>query len=364
MSKSLLSFVAILSVWIQGAPARAYVIRSGFTDGCHEWITANAFVESALLDFATPDRVVISEADASRDLSDLLNERLLGGTLSQSQSFVLFSLVVGVRDVDTWGGSVTDIESQRQIHADPHPRGQYVHALRAPEDDEPDGTGNAIAGTRAVIAEVVSAAVDASLKPEEEQLVSVPITLDFYGRFDVEVWEPGFLLGRGVHALQDSFSHSIRSTDGLHQIVHVLNFVDAIYTSFDESRDGIAHSRQLDRCFEAQSLELTDAAQSASVLLFDAFLRVRAGDDPATEAVLDEWLVHNDCNLNDPECVDPKWLEAARTDPSKPLLPKALICSAHPLADRGADVSMVGWVLLGLIAAHGTRGRSSRRDEA
>ncbi len=364
MSKFALGFIAFALACIQGVPARAYVIRSGFTDGCHEWITANAFFDSALVDFATADRVVGTQSDASRDLSNLLNERVLGGTLSQSQSFVLFSLVVGVRDVDTWGGSVTDIESQRQIHADPRPRGQYVHALRAPEDDEPDGTRNTVAGTRAVIAEVLSAAIDASRKPEEEQLVSVPITLDFYGRFDVEVWEPGLLLGRAVHALQDSFSHSIRSTDGLRQIVHALNFVDAIYTSFDEPRDGIAHSRHLDRCFEDESLELTEAARSASVLLFDAFLRARAGDDAATEALLDEWLVHQDCDLNDPECVDPKWLEAARTDPSRPLLPEALICSAHPRTDRSADVSMVGWVLLGLFAALAMRRRSNGRDEA
>jgi hypothetical protein len=271
-------------------------------------------------------------------------------------------LVVGVRDVDTWGGSVIDIESQRQIHGDPHPRGQYVHALRAPEDDEPEGTRNAIAGTRALIDELVSAAVDASRKPVEEQLVSVPITLDFYGQFEVEVWEPGLLLGRAAHALQDSFSHSIRSTGGLREIVHVLNFVDAIYTSFQESRDGIAHSRYLDKCFEADSLELTEAAQRASVLLFDAFLQARAHDDGAIGAVLDAWVAQADCELNDPDCVDPKWLEAARTDPSRPLLPKGLICSAHPMTDRSADLSMIGWLWLGLIAVYWTRRRSSRGD--
>lgn len=364
MSKLALTFIAVLLICMQAMPAKAYVIRSGFTDGCHEWITGNAWMDSRLSDFATADHVVVPEGDVWRQLAGLLTERLLGGALPETQSFVLFSLIVGVRDVDTQGGSVTDLDRQRQIHADPHPRGQYVHALRAPEDDEPHGTRNAVAGTRAVIDEIVAAAVEASRKPAEEQIVSVPMTLDFYGRFDVEVWEPGFLLGHAAHALQDSFAHTIRSADGLHEIVHVLNFVDAIYTDFRESRDGIAHSRHLDRCFSTGSLELTEAAEAASVQLFDVFLRARAGDEEATGALLDEWLSQADCDIDDPDCVDPKWVEAARTDPSRPLLPTGLICAAHPVTERSADVSVVGWLLLGLIAARVTRRRTCRPDEA
>ncbi|HET6416746.1 MAG TPA: hypothetical protein VFG22_10665, partial [Polyangiales bacterium] len=236
--------------WMQAVPVGAYTIQSGLTEGCHERITAEAFV--AFLDDPAWAEVVVPEGSTWRSLAAplnrwLLDEGLIQEDLSEPQLFVLFSLVVGVRDPDTNGRSSSDLATQRSIHGNPRPEAQYVHALRAPEDDEPDGSQAALTGTRALIRQSFADAVVVWREPSEAQISTAPITLDFYDLFGVEVWQPGFLLGKTAHALQDSFAHTIRSdATALRTIVHVLNYVDAIYKDFNESRDGIAHSRHLD----------------------------------------------------------------------------------------------------------------------
>ncbi len=329
--------------WLQAVPAGAYTIQSGLTEGCHERITAEAF--AAFVDEPVWAEVPVPEGDTWRKLALplnqwLLEEALIEEELSDPQLFVLFSLVAGVRAPDTNGRSSSDLATQRSIHANPRPEAQYVHGLRAPEDDEPGGSQAAVIGTRASIRQSFSQAIAAWRDSSETQISSAPVTIDFYDLLTVEVWRPGFLLGEAAHALQDTFAHAIRSEAfDYTEMVHVLNYVDAIYKGFSESRDGIAHSRHLDRCDAADVGPLREAADSAMQDLLAAFLRTQAGDSAAINEVLDGWVtLQEGCTHENDFCDNASAVAIARQDATGPVLPKWMTCSARTVTAPGTWV--------------------------
>ena len=340
-----LVFVIAALAWMQALPVSAYTIQSGLTAGCHERMTAEAFV--AFRDDPAWAELAVPAGGTWRKLARplqqwLLDEALIREELTDAQLFVLFSLVVGVRAPDTNGRSTSDLATQRAIHASPLAEAQYVHALRAPRDDEPGGSEAAVAGTRALIRRSFSNASAAWSEPSDAQNATAPVTLDFYDVFHVEVWQPAFLLGEAAHALQDSFAHTIRSdASDFKTIVHVLNYVDAIYKSFDESRDGIAHSRHLDRCGEADVVELKDAGDSAMEDLLAAFLQSRAEDATALDDLLDEWVtLEEGCTTDNDFCGNATAVAIARQDATGPVLPEWMTCSAQLQAVPGTWVSV------------------------
>lgn len=340
-------------------PARAYEVQSGFSEGCHEKMTVLAFL--AALEEPIWSEVPVPEGDTWRKLAQSLNEwaldeELVGEDLSDPQLFALFSLVLGVRQADTEGRSISDLASQRWIHADPRPEAQYRHALRGPHDDEPDGSRNATRGIREAVRRPLSDAAAVLLGPLDEQLSTAPFTLDFYNLFYVDVWQPGFLLGQAAQSLQDSFSHTIRCDDcqterSLQRIVYVLNYIDAIYGGFDETRDGMAHSEYLDRCGGPPGSELDElyvAANDAMTDLFEAFLQTTEGNENAVDDLLDAWVTFQDgCTFDNELCGNARWIEAARKDPTGPYLPSWMSCSAGArTVATGFTWLLMPWVLL------------------
>jgi hypothetical protein len=201
-----------LALMFWAVPAHAFTVASGFTRGCHEEITWAAF-QDFLLEVPAPN-IPVSDDATWRELANyLLAEGPVDPELvDEARRFVLVSLIVGVRSPDTDGHSVTNLAQLRQLHSDPSPAGQYAHSLRGLEDD--DGPGNKIAleGIRDQIADELRRANEYLSKPEDEQNILGAFYLDFYGRIDVDVWAPMYHLGRAAHALQDSFSHTIRSS--------------------------------------------------------------------------------------------------------------------------------------------------------
>lgn len=358
---SMLAIVALLA-WTHAVPANAYNVQTGLTEGCHETITAKAFLP--FLDSPAWADVVVPDGDTWRKLARPLNQWLLDGDLiqedlSEPQLFVLFSLIVGVRAPDTNGGSASDLARQRNIHASPRPEAQHLHSLRAPQDDEPDGTRSAVVGVRASIRRSFSDAVAAWREPSGSQIATAPVTLDFYDTFPVEVWQPGFVLGGAMHSLQDSFSHTVRSEAlGFTKIATVLNYVDAIYKTFDESRDGIAHSRHLDRCDSADLEALREAGDLATEDLLGAFIETQAGDAGALDELLDRWVtLQEGCTLENDFCGNAAGLAAARTDPTDPIFPAWMTCSARvgPDASPWASVACLFFILAvaARLARHG-----------
>jgi hypothetical protein len=344
---------ATAALLTSGGPAGAYSVASGVSEACHEQITARAGVD-VLLDIPPAGSVQVPGGnwkDLSKYLLEPLNLDL--GAMDDTTRFLLTSLVVGSREPDTDGHSVMNIENLHQLHGDPSAVGQYTHSLRGPDDDYQAGDAAAVAGTRALIVELVEEGQGFLALPLDEQLITTEVYLDFYGQVDVKVHAPLFHAGRAAHALQDSFSHAIRSDqDQLRQVVHVMNYIDAITNDFEEERDGLAHSNSFDKCNDSAIMPLSDAAVAATADLFAAVRDQLHGLDPnATEAVLDEWLtLKSGCTSENDFCGNGHWVEIARKDQTGPYVRGLFGCATGRPIGTGAG-SLASVLVLVLLAA-------------
>lgn len=332
----------VLLMGLLPATGWAYTIKGGSKVPCHERITRDAFFADGLL-LAAPGGPFEPPLDGVswRDISDELIDReaLFGdvpadyAAYGKEEAVTLFftSLLVGVRGPDTEGHSITNVNSLRRIHADRDPEGQYAHALRAPDDDEAAGDEAAIAGTRAEITRLVQLAID----PDNQKIVTKRYYLDFYGLVDLEVWAPAYYLGRAAHAVEDSFAHTIRTSD-LRKIRHVLNFVDAITGTLDVHRDGLAHSGEMDHC-DAETQAIVAGAIAATSELFLA-----AAMEPETpgalEAFLDAWITYE-------PGLDPDTYCASKADP-EPTACKSPTTPILSCATTGDSPGAAWWLLL------------------
>jgi hypothetical protein len=309
--------------------AQAFSVQSSFTDPCHETMMITASEE--IISLIPPGSVPLPENKKWRTLQRAFLEKIDSATeaLDDQQLFLLFSLVLGVRQPDTDGHSTTNLESLRLAHANPSGEGQYKHASRAGEDDYEEGDASAIAGSRRLITDLMEEATGYAMGPPAQQIIEVDFYWDFYGQIQVPVWAPFYIAGKAVHVLQDSFSHSIRADqDALHRIAHVLNYVDAIYAGFDEDRDGLAHSDHLDRCMAKDIEELVNGSVEASEELLHAALAQFGGAvNDEVEEVLDNWLVLlPGCTKENDFCGNARWLEAVRKDQTGPYVKEAFSC--------------------------------------
>ncbi len=321
--KTCRALVTLLAVVGVSPLAQAYTVKTAFGDGCHESITGRAF-QDFLVDVPTiglqlPDSQTWQKV--ARFVLDATG--VPWSSLDEEQRFMFASLVIGARAPDTDGHSVMNLTRLRELHANPEPEGQYMHGLRGKDDDGEDGNRRAVEGTRAAILDCMqTSAYYWSLSPDK-QIIKGRFFVDFYEQVDVDVWAPMYYLGVAAHVLQDTFSHTIRSdADGLRSIVHVTNFIEAIGGSFDEQRDGLAHSNAMDQCGRAEIGELVDAAVLATIDLFYAARSLFNRTDPgATQLVFDAWIRYQDgCNLQNDLCGNSRWIEQARTDPTRPYL--------------------------------------------
>lgn len=312
---------ACLAVALSPAlPAHAFSIGSGVSDGCHEKISVAAF--DRFLSELTPGNRRIRLGRRWRRLVRLVAEAAGSPEMTDTQAFVLTSLIVGVRSPDTHGHSISEIQSLRAIHADPIAAGQYAHALRAIEDDHAEGDTAAIAGTRQTIREGLAAAVAAANADASEQMGTAEIYFDFYGVVDVPVYLPAYHFGRVAHTVQDSFAHALRDdASDLRQIVHVLNYVEAISDEYVERRDGVSHSNGMDSCGDDMAPRVEGATQ-ATLELLNVMLAMRQSPDPAPlDAFFERWFtLRPGCHVSNDMCGNARWLEAARQGPTGPYL--------------------------------------------
>ena len=318
--KAALSVLFVMALLTLPATTRAFSIGSGVSEGCHEKISAQAF--RRFLATFQPQKRKVPIHPRWRRLARKLAQVADMPELSDTQAFALLSLVVGVRSPDTNGHSISELSSLRGIHADREAAGQYAHALRSPDDDYDAGNVAAVQGTRRVIADAVARVVASARAPRSEQFGHAPMYFDFYGVVNVPVFLPAYYFGRAAHTVQDSFAHALRdASSGLHQIVHVLNYVEAIGDEYSERRDGVSHSTGMDSCAEEMRPRV-EAAIEATLELLQAAVVIRDTDDHAAlEAYLERWFtLHPDCNVTNQMCGNPGWLEVARRGPTGPYL--------------------------------------------
>lgn len=331
-------------------PARAFSTASAFSDPCHETITIAAFEEAAPV--LPIDSIELPERETWDRAAGVVFEAVGEvETANEHERFFFFSLFLGVRAPDTEGSSGTNIQTLRGIHA--HPEGQYDHCLRATEDDGAPGDASAHQACLAGIRAQLERARDALDAEEGGAILLVPFTLDHYGKFDVPVWGPAYHIGRALHAVQDSFTHTVRSDD-LTTIYHVANFIEAVDGTLEERRDGLAHSTYADRCGE-ESSEVVRASREASADLLratGAFLDGTGDGDGAVESFLATWMPFQEgCGVDRGFCGS-QWEDRARREPTTAYLGCAV---SGPIGGR-PDVAGSGprdnsGALLALLAA-------------
>jgi hypothetical protein len=234
---------------VAGAPrgVRAYTIASAVSSGCHEAITGNAL------------RAVRQELATAGPLAADRNEQALIDDVefpvpADLNDLGAATLLIGVRDNDVKGRQSNDITQLALVHGDPQL--QREHCLRSTDDDEPDGSMRAIANCRAFILERITealAGLDASGAPDPANRTVLSVYLTLRHRVDASLPTYYVRIGQAIHALEDSFTHTYRTADGM-QITAVLNWVDAANETLVPSTDGPPHANQLDRCDDPDDL--------------------------------------------------------------------------------------------------------------
>lgn len=288
--------------------AFAYETKSEVGAPCHEELTLDALArvrsEHGLAPWLEPhgeDRALVDDLPIS-------NQTDLAGA----------TLVLANRDVDLDGNAPDDLDALAPLHG--APESQKKHCLRAPPDDEPDGSLTALSACRAFITDQVQKSL-AGLGPDgavdAERRTSFEPVLDFRGSVEAEL--PTFYveMGRALHSVQDAFSHQWR-TDDHRRVTTVLNYSEVVNDDFDESQDGPPHSAKLDQCEDLDSFRAARlaTAEDASVELVVAALAPAASDAERmarVDAALDAYTeLHPGCTPDNDWCDAP---ENAYRDP-------------------------------------------------
>src|SRR5205814_1568921 len=293
----------VLAVGAAGA-ARAYTIETHFTASCHERITAQALRAARLtLEMA---RTPPSTADEQALIDDLQfvpeadMKDLAGATL-----------LIGVRDNDLKGNSQDDLSVLSAIHGNPD--NQREHCLRGPDQKEPGGSAAVIADCRAFMRGRVLEAfdgLDARGRPDLTKRTSLGLHLSLRGHVDALLPTYYLRIGQAMHAVQDAFTHTYRTSDGM-KITVVLNWLDSVNGSLTESLDGPAHATKLDVCDDPDDLRTTrrKLATDASTALLIATMDPSKTQDQrmaVVDGMLDTYLSHS------PGCTfDSDWCQAA-----------------------------------------------------
>lgn len=323
---------------VPAAAAKAYTIASAISDNCHEQITSEALRSvRGQLSTAGPlkanadERALINDLtfDAPSDLDDLAGVTLL----------------LAVRDNDLKGRHAADLSQLALVHGDPD--GQREHCLRQPDHQGPNGSRDAVEACRGFIRERFAQALDGldeASQPDLGKRTELPVYLALRHRVKPKLPTFYVRIGQALHTIEDSFTHTYRSEDGM-RITVVTNWIHEVEDKLDEEQDGPPHRGELDACknlddLRKQRKELaTQAATETLHTALDPSLS-RAQKMQALDALLDKYLSY------EPGCTyDNDWCDAPErsyqnTNPFKCALP-----------DPRGDVStfvLFGLLLLGL----------------
>ena len=354
-----LRFVLLgLLVSLSHRTARAYTIETQVTHGCHEEVTEAIIRET---------RASLPKSAAS--LAETKDDRALMNDVAFTvpgdlHDIAAVTLILGVRDNDVKEFAAVAIDQLAALNADPE--GQKLHCLRRSTQDEPTGSAEAVDDCRAFIRETLLSAVDAldvHGLPDASKRDALQVTLAIRGRTTVDV--PAFYLraGRAIHAIEDSFTHTFRSVADRHKITVVLNWTDYANKSLDESRDGPAHTAELDRCDDPDALRTErrhlaiEAGTAALAVILDPTTD-RATKAKGIETMLDNYIVYDKAA----HCTfDNHWCDA----PELAYENTGCGCTAAGSGTHLGSVSAFLAGLAGLVAwsrrAHGRKRTAARR---
>ena len=307
LSVALLGSAMAFVVWLVATPdsTRAYTVSSPLTAGCHERITSQALRTVRLelptagpLPLTRDERALVDDLQFTPD-GDM---RDLGGA----------TLLLGVRDNDLKGRSAGDLTMLAGVHGNPHT--QQEHCLRNAGQDEPGGSLAALTECRTYIrTRIVEAldGLDANGAPDLANRTSLPVYLAIRGRADAPLPTYYVRMGQAIHAVEDSFTHTYRTLDGM-KVTVVLNWVDEVGGKIEESRDGPAHAHVMDVCDDPDELRTTRrllATDAATALLRATLdpLRTRDEKEATVDSILDTYLSYSPgCTFDNGWCDAPE----------------------------------------------------------
>lgn len=289
---------AIALVLARPKAAHAYTFESLLYDGCHERITQEGL------------RRVRSERGMEwkepRGEDDALIDDLPFRVDGDLRDFGTASLLLAVREVDLNGRDPTEFFELAELHGTPSE--QVMHCLRNPEDDGDEGARAALARCRAHIANefrLALASRNSELRPTRAVSYALPTALGTRGKTRVEIPRSYYHLGRALHALQDSFTHTYRSYDGK-EVHTVLNWVDRVHPQYSATRDGPEHRFRLDACDDGTERRRNRrlAATDASAELLRAWELPDAEANASLTRSLDVYLAMGpSCSVAPDDCV-------------------------------------------------------------
>jgi hypothetical protein len=310
---SLMGAAAAVLVWLLVIPRStdAYTISTLLTPGCHERLTSEALRTVRLgLQTAAPLPLTANEQALVDDVEFTPDKDMkdLGGV----------TLLLSVRDNDLKGRASDDLTQLAGVHGDPN--NQDEHCLRNQAQDEPTGSEAAVNSCRTFIrGRVVEAldGLDVNGFPDLAKRTPLTVYLSLRGRIDASLPAYYVRIGQAIHAIEDSFTHTYRTPDGM-KITVVLNWIDKANGTLRESRDGPAHISKLDACDDPDALRTTRRllATEASTALLRATLDPQMTNDQklvAVDGILDTYLSYapgcsfdnNWCNASERQYKDP-----------------------------------------------------------
>lgn len=269
-------------------PAHGYTISTVATEGCHERVSSEAL------------RSVRRDSVAAPAIAPTDDEKALIADLQftpddDMKDLAAVTFLLAVRDNDLKGNGSADLSALSEVHGSPAT--QREHCLRGANQVEPSGSQAALADCKAFIRERIGDALDAldaSGKPDPGKRVDLSIHLAIRGTIDASLPAYYVRLGQAVHAVQDSFTHTYRTSDGM-KITVMLDWTETINGTTVESVNGPSHATALDVCNDPDDLRTTRrtlATEATAAVL-------RATLDPATtreqklaavDVVLDRYL--------------------------------------------------------------------------
>ena len=298
-------------------PVHAFQIDTALTDDCHERVTLRALDQGGWPDGVSPPAPTETERRIIDDAPFSLPDAFLDGWA--------VALVIGARHNDVGSFDPFDFAALQTLHDDPEK--QPEHCLRQVMHDYEEGDEQALAACRAFILEELELALGTGETVDMDARVTVTTYLKFRGRVDVELAAYPFHLGRALHALQDSYTHSFRNPSD-ERVLSVLNWIEGnTGDSYDPERDGHAHLSSLDECSSGTDRQRrVDRAAEASGDLMIALSEPAGGRAGRLERAEEVLLAHM---IRQPGCTaDNDWCDTPEAEP-------AAACAACAAGGRG-----------------------------
>ncbi|MBL8626700.1 MAG: hypothetical protein JNK64_35755 [Myxococcales bacterium] len=248
--------VVLAAMVVAVPPAAGFQIGTTVTARCHEAITDDARRTAG---WPTLPRQPLTEADR-RAIADLPFT-----PPTDPEDPRALALLIGVRSNDLRDNAPTDLAALVHIHNDP--ADQPAHCIRRREDDGATGDASALAACRGFILDELTRGGWFAPTVDERAREPVAVFLAFRGRVELALPRAAYHLGRGLHALEDGFTHTLRNpTDG--RVRSVLNWIDLVDDGYQPARDGLGHQGWIDDCTltdDARVAQGVDLARAAAV---------------------------------------------------------------------------------------------------